>query len=45
MKNWSNYIDRELTEVMEELSTLGYQVLNDDPGYLFLSERQTSKGQ
>lgn len=31
MKDWSNYIEREVTEVLTELSALGYQVESDEP--------------
>lgn len=32
MKDWSNYIEREVAEVLTELSDLGYQVESDEPG-------------
>jgi hypothetical protein len=32
MKDWSNFIEREVTEVLTELSALGYQVESDEPG-------------
>ena len=32
MKDWSNYIEREVAEVLTELSDLGYQVKSDEPG-------------
>ena len=32
MKDWSNFIEREVAEVLTELSDLGYQVESDEPG-------------
>ena len=32
MKDWSNFIEREVAEVLTELSDLGYLVESDEPG-------------
>ena len=44
MKDWSNYIEREVTEVLTELSALGYQVESDEPGISTFRNIKLRKG-
>ncbi len=32
MNDWSNYIEREVVEVLPELEALGYRLESDEPG-------------
>ncbi len=32
MKDWSNYIEREIVEVLPDLETLGFHVTSDEKG-------------
>ncbi len=44
MKDWSNYIEREVAEVLTELSGLGYQVESDEPGISTFRNIKLRKG-
>ena len=44
MKDWSNYIEREVAEVLTELSDLGYQVESDEPGISTFRNIKLRKG-
>lgn len=44
MKDWSNYIEREVAEVLTELSELGYQVESDEPGISTFRNIKLRKG-
>lgn len=44
MKDWSNYIEREITEVLTELSAQGYQVESDEPGISTFRNIKLRKG-
>ena len=44
MNDWSNYIEREVTEVLTELSALGYQVESDEPGISTFRNIHLKKG-
>ena len=44
MKDWSNYIEREVAEVLTELSDLGYQVKSDEPGISTFRNIKLRKG-
>lgn len=44
MKDWSNFIEREVAEVLIELSDLGYQVESDEPGISTFRNIKLRKG-
>lgn len=44
MKDWSNFIEREVAEVLTELSGLGYQVESDEPGISTFRNIKLRKG-